>query len=205
MVAVLAFSLAWSAYQTLNSDEYGNMRSMTQIVFLLLTRLVPMVVMSVLSARVIKAVKQSQKFQAINNMSSAQKRDLTVTKMLLTIIGVFVVCHTGNFLVLCYYTALRARLFQETYSMNAFAVYFTAFSNILLSLNSTYNLALYVGKDLQFRRILLSMVTCGMIKRKKIGFTEPKLEAPPQASPMHQGIRSRQMLILHLDVELSTR
>ena len=162
MASVMGFSLLWSTYQALNSDGMGNMNSAFGVILLLLTRLIPLVVMSILSLLVIRRVQKSQRFQAAMNFD--QKKDMGVTKMLLIIIAVFVVCHTANFITLCYFSAQKAGLFEESHFLRIFSVYFGAISNILLALNSSYNLTLYVGKDKQFRRCLLPIVTVGQMK-----------------------------------------
>ncbi len=138
------------------------MYDMVGVGLLLLTRLAPLVVMSVLSALVVREVRRSaEKFKSAKKDES--RTDAKVTKMLLIIIAIFACCHAANFATLAYFAARNAGLFSESAAMDFWSDHFAVASNVLLSLNSTFNLAVYVGRDGQFREVLAAALAacCG--------------------------------------------
>ena len=120
--------------------------------------LLPMIILAVLNRSIYKTVI---KFSKIQNQSTSKNTsgDLNMAGLLLSIVMVFVCCHSTK-LVLNVFEGVQIIRDQNVMYWPQWAENLSYFNHLLLVINSSINILIYTAKDAKFRNTLISIFRC---------------------------------------------
>lgn len=136
----------------------------------LFMHLLPMIILAVLNCSIYKTVI---KFSQIQNQTTSKNHsgDLNMAGLLLSIVMVFVCCHSTK-LALNVYEGVQIVHSESLISWPQWAENLSYFNHLLLVINSSINILIYTAKDAKFRNTLISIIRC---KKRERTMTEISL------------------------------
>ena len=136
---------------------FGEMRLFYRVyetIFLLIFLLVlPILTLSVITIRLIKAMKAHRRMQ-LEMQSRSQQNDGGVTFALVIVVIVFIACQVPTFVGY----ALNGVLPSETRYCGGVMFYFEPIASLLIALNSSINFFIYIVANKAFRDVLVEKV-----------------------------------------------
>ena len=155
------FTLFQPMYTTLGENYYyriiyGN------ICYLILMLIVPILSLSVISVRLVQALKAQQHERV--EMRTHQKNSNSITFLLIVVILVFIMSQTPAIVNQILWNVLS----DEHRQCEGFQFYFQRISNVLVISNSAVNLLIYIRFNKRFRRILFNMVCNKWLSRPNV-------------------------------------
>ncbi|KAL8569055.1 hypothetical protein ACOMHN_020498 [Nucella lapillus] len=106
--------------------------------------------------------------RTVSNMTSVEKQEVTVTRMLVTVCCVYVVCMIPNVTrSLLVFSQLHG-FSQSGYLCNAFKI-ILAFTHTLEALNSSVNFCIYMKQSSRYRSTFRQLCNCIATHREKTG------------------------------------
>ena len=132
------------------------------VFFYTVTSAIPLVILTVLNIRLMKALKTSRRNQ-MEMLSRRQQHDNSATFILIIVVVVFITCQLPSLInsLIRQMTSYRARVCGD------YLFYITPVTNALVLLNSAVNFVIYAVFNKRFRHVLTQTV-CGS-RRIKIG------------------------------------
>ena len=109
----------------------------------------PMLMMIILNVLIIKEINKANKQRA--RLTERHQSTATVTAMLMTIILVFLICHSIKFFINGYEVFTNG--FKDIVRLPIWLDYLISISHWLLTLNSSVNMFIYLHKDPRFRAV----------------------------------------------------
>ena len=113
--------------------------------------LIPFVVLTALNMLIFKSMK--------GIIQKNQKSDTTMAALLFSIVIIFLCCHSIRF-GLNVYEGYQMLWYGDIVSWNWLCDILSRFSNLLLAINSSVNIAIYTAKDVKFRQSLFLLLRC---------------------------------------------
>ena len=129
------------------------------LVYFILMSSVPLFILTVLTVRLVKAMKIHRRMQlAMNRVSS--KQDNNVTCAFVIVVVVFIICHTTKFVknVVHLLGHLAAFSIYETVTMIEVINFVSELSTVIVILNSAVNFAIYTLACKRFRDVLIETI-----------------------------------------------
>ena len=146
-----------TSYTTATSSNLlGFYTAYDVVMYCILLSSVPLVFLTMLTVRLVKAMKAHRRMQLeMNHVSS--KQDSSVTPAFLIVVIVFIICHTPMFVVvLLYYLAIWYN--YKVMTMIEVYCFTRALARMLVGLNSAVNFAIYTLACKSFRDVLIENV-----------------------------------------------
>ena len=117
--------------------------------------IVPILTLTVITTRLIKAMKAHRCMQ-LDMQSGSQQNDSNVTFALVIVVIVFIVCQVPTF----FGYVLREVLPSNAMNCGGFRFYFEPIADLLVTLNSSTNFLIYTIANKAFRDVLVEKVFC---------------------------------------------
>ena len=131
------------------------------VLFFIFRMVGPLFVLVVLNIKLIQTLRRARRDHAQLTQTANQRTNNYFNLILVTVVTVFIVCQTPDFLV-------RIAMTIKTYSTIKFDIYWpNTFSNMMLTINSSVNCLIYCLTGRKFRQILYRILCRHSCRRKK--------------------------------------
>jgi len=117
--------------------------------------LIPTILLIVLNMLIYRAVSRHNSTH--NQIAASHRRDSTMAALLFCIVAVFFLCHSTK-IITNVYEAVQMVQYGTMNEWSAWANVMSRWNHMMLAVNSSINIIIYVAKDLKFRRALAALL-----------------------------------------------
>jgi len=123
--------------------------------------LLPVAVITILNYLIYNTIARATVLH--NTVSNHHRRDTTMVALLFSIVIIFLLCHSTR-LGLNIYEAVQMLQYGTIQHWPGWADNLTRWNHLMLVINSSSNIVIYVAKDFKFRKALWFALTCRKIE-----------------------------------------